>query len=184
MSFWRVLMRHLRTAGWAAPIIAALVLATGAAASGRATRAAANFRIAVTEEIAFSQGECCAFWYFGTPTAVTVPRVGPATLTTFFIQCFAVSVCTPQNSQLTLTFEAKNGDKLVLQGYAPNLGTFTSTADASTLTVAGTWSVLPSSTGRFAGYVGLGTFSLVLVQPFGSFGGSEQMTFSGTLKQS
>src|SRR5437868_5625032 len=154
----------------AAALVAGAARAMPAAPDGKAaaratSAAAANFRVDTTTGIDFSQGECCAFWYFGTPTAVTVPRIGAATLTTFFIQCFAVSVCTPQNSQLTLTFETKKGDQLVLLGYAPDLGTSTNTGSEFRLGVEGTWTVLPTSTGRFAGYTGSGTFSFALAQP-------------------
>jgi hypothetical protein len=153
----------------------------GKAASTRVPAAAAiNFRVDTTTGIDFSQGECCAFWYFGTPTAVTAPKIGAATLTTFFIQCFASSVCDPLNSQLTLTYETKKGDQLVLLGYAPNLGTFAHTDGGSQIDVAGTWTV-SSASGRFAGSTGSGSFSMTLTQPTGSPGGSEHITLAGTL---
>ena len=152
----------------------------GKAATRAPSAAATNFRVDTTTGIDFSQGECCAFWYFGTPTPVTAPKVGAATLTTFFIQCFASSVCDPLNSQLTLTYATKKGDQLVLQGFAPNLGTFTPTADGSRLDVAGTWTV-SSASGRFAGYSGSGSFSLTLTQPTGSPGGNEHIRLDGTL---
>lgn len=151
-----------------------------AAASRAPTASAANFHIDTTTGIDFSQGECCAFWYFGTPTPVTAPKVGAAMLTTFFIQCFASSVCDPLNSQLTLTYATKKGDQLVLLGFAPNLGTFTPTADGSRLDLDGTWTV-SSASGRFAGYSGSGSFSLTLTQPTGSPGGSEHIRLDGTL---
>ena len=175
-------MRYPRMLMCCATVAASLVLGAAAAASPALTSGGAtNFRANVSTSIDFSQGECCAFWYFGHPTAVTLPRIGPATLTTFFIQCFAVSVCTPQNSQLTLTFETKKGDKLVLLGYAPNLGTATNDGTDFRLDVDGTWTVQPDSTGRFAGYDGSSTFSLDLVQPAGSFGGSEHISLDGAL---
>jgi hypothetical protein len=152
----------------------------GKAATRTPSASAVNFRVDTTTGIDFSQGECCAFWYFGTPTAVTAPKIGSATVTTFFIQCFASSVCDPLNSQLTLTYATKNGDQLVLLGYAPNLGTFTPTPTGSRLAVDGTWTVTNTS-GRFAGYTGSGSFSLTLTQPSGSPGGSEHITLAGTL---
>ena len=55
----------------------------------------------------YSQGECCYYWYYGTPTKVSLPRIGPAVLTTYFIQCLTESIyiCDPQYSDLLLTFE-------------------------------------------------------------------------------
>jgi hypothetical protein len=157
----------------------------GAPTDSRETSAAAtNFRVDTATGIDFSQGECCAFWYFGTPTDVTAPRVGAATLTTFFIQCFASSVCDPLNSQLTLTYETKQGDKLVLLGYAPNLGTSTRSDGSFVLSVNGTWSVTSGSTGRFSSYTGSGSFSLTLTQPVGSVGGNEHITLEGALDTS
>jgi hypothetical protein len=169
----------------AAALVAGAAHAMPAAPDGKAaTRApaaaATNFKVDTTTGIDFSQGECCFFWYFGTPTAVTAPKIGAATLTTFFIQCFATSVCDPVNSQLTLTYETKNGDQLVLLGYAPNLGTFTAVDGSSRLAVDGTWTV-SSASGRFAGYTGSGSFSLTLTQPTGSPGGSEHIKLAGTL---
>lgn len=152
----------------------------GKAATRTTSAAAANFRVDTTTGIDFSQGECCAFWYFGTPTPVTAPKIGAAKLTTFFIQCFATEICDPQNSQLTLTYETKKGDQLVLLGYAPNLGTFTPTATGYRLDVAGTWTI-SSASGRFAAYTGSGSFSLALTQPNGSPGGSEHIKLAGTL---
>ena len=187
-------MPNRRRALGAAVVVAAL--AAGAAAhamptpsDGKAVNsrvpsaAAVNFRVDTTTGIDFSQGECCAFWYFGTPTAVTAPKIGAATLTTFFIQCFASSVCDLLNSQLTLTYATRNDDQLVLLGYAPNLGTFTAADGGSRLAVDGTWTVTDAS-GRFAGYSGSGSFSLTLTQPTGSPGGSEHITLAGTLRPS
>jgi hypothetical protein len=173
-------MRKAQILGALAVVGTALTLATAATASVRSTPA--NFRFEADTSFDFSQGECCAYWYFGTPTPTTVPRIGPATLTTFFIQCFSISVCSPQRSELTLAFEAANGDQLILLGYVPNLGTSTITATALQLEIRGTWTVLPSSTGRFASYRGSGTFSFTLVQPLGAVGGSEHVRFAGTLK--
>lgn len=168
-------------AGLVAGVAHAMPAAPDGKAATRATSAAAaNFRVDTTTGIDFSQGECCAFWYFGTPTPVTAPKIGAATLTTFFIQCFATEVCDPLNSQLTLTYATKKGDQLVLLGYAPNLGTFTAADGGSRLAVDGTWTVSASS-GRFAGYAGSGTFSLTLTQPTGSPGGSEHIKLAGTL---
>ncbi len=165
-----------------ATILATVMVAAATAAAPGAAPQPTNFRMDVNTGFDFSQGECCAFWYFGTPTAVKVPRVGPATLTTFFIQCFAAFVCSPPNSQLTLTFETPKGDTLTLLGYAPNLGTSTSNGSTFELAVEGVWSVTSPSIGRFAHYVGSGTFSFFLAQPFGSIGGSEHVTLAGTLE--
>ena len=175
-------MHQARFCTWLAVVAAALTLATAAAASPEGTPNPTNFHTDIATGFGFSQGECCLYWYFGTPTAVNVPRVGPATLTTFFIQCFPDWLCNPPNSQLTLTFDAKNGDKLVLLGYAPNLGSATDDGTTFRLTVEGTWTVQPDSTGRFASYTGSGTFSFLLTQAFGSPSGSEQVTLDGTLK--
>jgi hypothetical protein len=169
----------------AAALVAGAAHAMPAAPDGKAatrttSATAANFRVDTTTGIDFSQGECCAFWYFGTPTAVSAPKIGAATLTTFFIQCFDGTVCDPVNSQLTLTYQTKKGDQLVLLGFAPNLGTFTPTATGSRLDVAGTWTV-SSASGHFAGYTGSGSFSLTLTQPTGSPGGSEHIKLAGTL---
>ena len=163
----------------AAALVAGAAHAMPAAPDGKAatratSAAAANFRVDTTTGIDFSQGECCAFWYFGTPTAVTAPKIGAATLTTFFIQCFATEVCDPLNSQLTLTYATKKGDQLVLLGFAPNLGTFTPTATGSRLDVTGTW-IVSSASGRFAAYTGSGSFSVTLTQPSGSPGGNEHI---------
>jgi len=151
----------------------------GKAATRAPSAAVTNFKVDTTTGIDFSQGECCAFWYFGTPTAVTAPKIGAATLTTFFIQCFSTSVCDPVNSQLTLTYQTKKGDQLVLLGYAPNLGTFTAADGGSQLAVDGTWTV-SSASGRFAGYTGSGSFSLTLTQPTDS-PGSEHIKLAGML---
>jgi hypothetical protein len=163
--------------------IAALALAsaTGASAADSSTASGSNFHTTIATGFDYGQGECCLFWYFGTPTAVTLPKVGPATLTTFFIQCFATFLCDPQNSQLTMTFETRKGDKLVLLGYAPNLGTSTSDGNTFELSVDGTWTTQPESAGRFASYVGSGTFSFVLTQQSGAVGGSEQIALTGSL---
>jgi hypothetical protein len=184
-------MPNKRRALCAAVVVAAFAAggaahAMPAAPDGKAANtrvpssSATNFRLDTTTGIDFSQGECCAFWYFGTPTDVTAPKIGAATLTTFFIQCFATSVCDPVNSQLTLTYATKQGDQLVLSGYAPGLGTFTPTDTGSRLAIDGTWTVTDAS-GRFAGYSGSGSFSLTLTQPSGSPGGSEHITLVGTL---
>lgn len=165
----------------------ALASATGASAasildsSTASAAAGSNFHTTIATGFDYGQGECCLFWYFGTPTAVTLPKVGPATLTTFFIQCFATFVCDPQNSQLTMTFDTKKGDKLVLLGYAPNLGTSSSDGNTFKIAVDGTWTTQPDSTGRFASYVGSGTFSFVLTQQSGAIGGSEQIALTGAL---
>lgn len=161
-------------------LVATFALATAAAPAGARTQA--NFRFQADTAFDFSQGECCAQWYFGTPTAVTVPHLGPATLTTFFFQCFSPTVCTPQYSELTLTFETANGDRLVLLGSAPNLGTSTVTDTGLEIDIAGTWTVQPASTGKFATYRGSGSFSFDLVQPVGSVGGPEHLALTGTLK--
>jgi hypothetical protein len=153
----------------------------GKAATRAPSAAATNFKVDTTTGIDFSQGECCAFWYFGTPTAVTTPKIGAATLTTFFIQCFASSVCAPPHSDLTLTYQTKNGDMLVLLGHVPDLGTSKVTNSVFELDVDGTWSVSGDSSGRFAGYTGSGTFSMALTQPVGSPGGSEHIELAGTL---
>jgi hypothetical protein len=107
--------------------------------------------------------------------------VGAATLTTFFSQCFSSFVCVPQNSQLTITIETTNGSRLILLGYSPSLGQSTQTDDGTRIEVAGTWTISPSSTGRFAGAHGAGRFVLVVFQPVGSIGGTEQVTLTGTM---
>jgi hypothetical protein len=50
----------------------------------------------------------------------------------------------------------KSGGTLVLQGDAPNLGTFTLNGTSFEIAVDGTWTVDPSSAGRSSGFFELG----------------------------
>ena len=176
-------MRRAGICTWFAVVVSALAFATAAAASPAADPNQGNFHADIATGYTYGQGDCCLEWWYGTSTPVSLPHVGPATLSTYFIQCFSTYVCSAPNSQLTLTFEAKDGDKLVLQGYAPNLGTFTLDGTSFEIAVDGTWTVDPSSTGRFAAFDGSGTFSFVLDGMFDVPTGPEHLTLDGTLKK-
>src|SRR5437763_1557680 len=130
-----------------------------AASSPSGTQTAPHLRAEIATGYGFATGDCCLDWFYGTSTPVNLPHVGPATLTTYFVQCYSTYACSAPNSQLTLTFEAKNGGTLVLHGEAPNLGTFTLEGASFEIAVDGAWTVDPSSTGRFATFAGGGTFS-------------------------
>jgi hypothetical protein len=175
-------MHWARICTWFAVIVAALAFATAAGASPASTQTPHNFHASIDTGYGFGQGECCLFWYFGTPTSVNLPKVGPTTLTTFFIQCFSSFVCDPLNSQLTMTFQTKSGDQLVLLGYAPNLGTASNDGTSYQIGVEGVWTVQPTSTGKFASAEGSGTFSFLLSGTQASPSGSEHVTLDGTLK--
>lgn len=155
--------------------------ATGAAASPPGTQTPTNLHTEIATGYGFATGDCCLDWFYGTSTPVNLPHAGPATLTTYFVQCHSTYACSGPNSELTLTFEAKNGGTLVLHGDAPNLGTFTLDGTSFEIAVDGTWTVDPNSTGRFATFGGGGTFSFVLDGTFDVRGGSEHITLDGTL---
>jgi hypothetical protein len=143
----------------------------GSGTSGAAGRDGGNWHADIDAGFGFSQGECCFYWYYGEPTTVTAPRLGTATLTTFFIQCFGgIYVCDPEYSDLLLTFEV-HGSTLMIDAYAASLGEVTTNSDGQPeLDVTGTWTVLSGATGRFAGATGSGTFTLALIEPFGQDG--------------
>jgi hypothetical protein len=155
--------------------------ATVAATSAAGAQTPQNFHADIATSYGFATGDCCFDWFYGASTPVNLPHVGPATLSTIFVQCHSTYACSAPNSELTMTFVAKNGGTLVLHGGAPNVGTFTLNGTSFEISVDGTWTVDPSSMGRFATFVGSGTFSFVLDGAFDVVGGPEHITLDGTL---
>lgn len=67
--------------------------ATGAAASPPGTQTPTNLHTEIATGYGFATGDCCLDWFYGTSTPVNLPHAGPATLTTYFVQCHSTYAC-------------------------------------------------------------------------------------------
>ena len=144
--------------------LAGVSTAAASAAPARVVAPSAPFNATFTTPGGAFMG-CCYFFLVLSPTEVTIPRIGRATVSGEIRECG--SLCSPQEgTTLSLMFTTPSGDTLTLGGFNP-------------FTLPLTWAVV-GGTGRFADASGSGQYTFDAAFP--PTGVVITVTLSGTLR--